>query len=147
MEVLGGNGYVEEGPIARRYRELPLNSIWEGSGNIMCLDVLRALSREPRALEALRTSWAGSRGRDDRFDQYVQRLLDDLRGAQIGEPQARSLTERIALATQASILLQGESSAVAEAFISSRITAGAPAAFGVLPAALDHHALIGRVLR
>src|SRR5687767_15666348 len=55
MEVLGGNGYVEEGPIARRFRELPLNSIWEGSGNIMCLDVLRALSREPQAREALST--------------------------------------------------------------------------------------------
>ncbi|HKU88347.1 MAG TPA: isovaleryl-CoA dehydrogenase [Steroidobacteraceae bacterium] len=147
MEVLGGNGYVEEGPIARRYRELPLNSIWEGSGNIMCLDVLRALSREPRALEALTASWTGSRGRDDRFDRYVDRLLDDLRVGQIGEPQARSLTERIALATQAAILLQGESSAVAAAFVASRITTGAPAAFGVLPAALDHRALIGRVLR
>jgi putative acyl-CoA dehydrogenase len=147
MEVLGGNGYVEEGPIARRFRELPLNSIWEGSGNIMCLDVLRALSREPRALEALTASWTGSRGRDDRFDRYVDRLLDDLRVGQIGEPQARSLTERIALATQAAILLQGESSAVAAAFVASRITTGAPAAFGVLPAALDHRALIGRVLR
>jgi putative acyl-CoA dehydrogenase len=77
----------------------------------------------------------------------VDRLLDDLRVGQIGEPQARSLTERIALATQAAILLQGESSAVAAAFVASRITTGAPAAFGVLPAALDHRALIGRVLR
>jgi putative acyl-CoA dehydrogenase len=145
MEVLGGNGYVEEGPIARRYRELPLNSIWEGSGNIMCLDVLRALSREPRTLEALATLWRRSSGHDVRFDQYVTRLLDDLRGM-VNESGARVLTERIALATQAALLLGGEGS-VAEAFLSSRLAAGAPAAFGVLPATLDHGQLIERVLR
>jgi putative acyl-CoA dehydrogenase len=147
MEVLGGNGYVEEGPIARRYRELPLNSIWEGSGNIMCLDVLRALAREPRTLEALAATWKDGSGRDPRFDQYIARLLDDLRGAESGESRARALTERIALATQASILLRGGSSRVAEAFLASRISVGAPAAFGVLPASLDHGELIGRVFR
>jgi putative acyl-CoA dehydrogenase len=146
MEVLGGNGYVEEGPIARRYRELPLNSIWEGSGNIMCLDVLRALSREPRTLEVLATLWKRRSGHDARFDQYVARLLEDLRGV-ADESGARLLTERIALATQAAILLGGESSSVAEAFLASRLAAGAPAAFGVLPASLDHGRLIERVLR
>jgi putative acyl-CoA dehydrogenase len=146
IEVLGGNGYVEEGPIARRYRELPLNSIWEGSGNIMCLDVLRALSREPRTLEALATLWRGRSGLDARFDQYVARLLDDLREV-VDESGARLMTERIALAMQAAILLGGESSCAAEAFLASRLAAGAPAAFGVLPARLDHGQLIDRVLR
>jgi len=146
MEVLGGNGYVEEGPIARRFRELPLNSIWEGSGNIMCLDVLRALSREPRALDALTMFLKHSVGRDARYDQYVARLLDDLRG--IGdELSARALTGRIAIAAQASILLEGGASSVAEAFIASRIAIGAPAVFGVLPAGLDHGALIDRAFR
>jgi putative acyl-CoA dehydrogenase len=146
MEVLGGNGYVEEGPIARRFRELPLNSIWEGSGNIMCLDVLRALSREPRSLEALTTLLKQSIGRDIRYDQYVAQLLGDLRG--IGdEGNARVLTGRVALAAQASILLAGGSPAVAEAFIASRIATGAPAVFGVLPAGVDHGAMIERALK
>ncbi len=147
MEVLGGNGYVEEGPIARRFRELPLNGIWEGSGNIMCLDVLRALAREPRAGEALAALLQRHRGADQRFDAYVAALLDDLRDAAGGEACARFLTERIALAAQASILLEGGSDSVAESFISSRIVSGAPAAFGVLPASLDHAALLERVLR
>jgi putative acyl-CoA dehydrogenase len=147
MEVLGGNGYVEEGPIARRYRELPLNSIWEGSGNIMCLDVLRALSREPRALEALAALWKAGGGHDARFDQYVTRLLKDLRGAETGDSVARTLAERICIATQASLLLQGGSSSMAEGFLASRIATAAPAAFGVLPASLDHGQLIERVFR
>ena len=147
MEVLGGNGYIEEGPIARRFRELPLNGIWEGSGNIMCLDVLRALSREPRTLEALAALLQGSGGRDARYDQYVARLLEELRLAAGGEATARVLTERIALAAQASVLLEGGAASVAEAFISSRIVSGAPAAFGTLPAGLDHGALIERALR
>jgi putative acyl-CoA dehydrogenase len=147
MEVLGGNGYVEEGPIARRFRELPLNSIWEGSGNIMCLDVLRALSREPRTLEALTMFLKRSGGRDTRYDQYVARLLDEIRDGTGSEVTARVLTERIALAAQASILLEGGASFVADAFIASRIATGAPAVFGVLPAGLDHGALIERAFR
>jgi len=147
MEVLGGNGYIEEGPIARRFRELPLNSIWEGSGNIMCLDVLRALSREPRALEALADLLEQSRGRDARFDQYAGQLLGDLRGGLGGEDGARVLTGRIAVATQAAILLQGSATAVAEAFIGSRIASPAPAVFGVLPGGIDRGALIERALR
>jgi putative acyl-CoA dehydrogenase len=147
MEVLGGNGYVEEGPIARRYRELPLNSIWEGSGNIMCLDVLRALAREPGTLDALAASWSGGRGHDPRLDAFSARLLDVLRAAAGGDAGARILTVRIALATQASLLLAGGSSQAAEAFLASRIAAGAPGAFGVLPAALDHGALIARIHR
>jgi putative acyl-CoA dehydrogenase len=111
----------------------------------MCLDVLRALSREPRSFDALTMLLQQGRGRDGRYDQFVARLLGDLRDAAVGEAGARILTERIALATQASILLEGGSSPVADAFISSRIATGAPAVFGVLPA-LEYGALIERVL-
>ncbi len=145
MEVLGGNGYIEEGPVARRFRELPLNGIWEGSGNIMCLDVLRALSREPRTLDALAGLLQENRSRDARFEKFAAKLLDDLR-ADPAEEQARALVERIALAAQAAILLRGGSPVVAEGFIASRIVASPPAAFGVLPAGLDHAALIARSL-
>ena len=145
MEVLGGNGYIEEGPIARRFRELPLNSIWEGSGNIMCLDVLRALSREPRTFEALAALLDRGRGHEPRFDQFVARLLDELRDGRGGESSARALVERIALAVQASLLF--DVSPVAEAFVASRIAAPAPAVFGTLPTGTDQVALIERALK
>jgi putative acyl-CoA dehydrogenase len=147
MEVLGGNGYVEEGPIARRFRELPLNSIWEGSGNIMCLDVLRALAREPKTGEALAALLQRSRGGDPRFDAYVDQLLHELQELAGSEVHARRLTEHIALAVQAGILLEHGPSFVADAFLASRIDNAAPAAFGGLPAGTDLQGLIGRVLR
>jgi putative acyl-CoA dehydrogenase len=146
MEVLGGNGYVEEGPIARRFRELPLNSIWEGSGNIMCLDVLRALSREPRARDALAALLYEARGKDERYDRYIARLLTELNDAEDSETRARRSTEAIALAVQAAILIDGPAF-VAEAFLASRIAQGAPAAFGTLPPGLDQRALIERALQ
>lgn len=145
MEVFGGNGYVEEGPIARRFREAPLNSIWEGSGNIMCLDVLRALAREPRAREALETTLAAARGRDDRFDSFIARLSTELDSTQDVELRARRLSEMIALAAQASVFLTHGPASSAEAFLASRLSAGPPAAFGALPAGVDTGALIERV--
>jgi putative acyl-CoA dehydrogenase len=146
MEVLGGNGYIEEGPIARRFRESPLNSIWEGSGNIMCLDVLRALTREPRTLDALATLLACGAGRDARFDRYRAALLAELGEADDGELRARDLTQRIALAAQAALLLAHGPAASCEAFLASRLAAGAPAAFGTLPRGSDCDALTARVL-
>jgi putative acyl-CoA dehydrogenase len=124
MEVLGGNGYVEEGPIARRFRETPLNSIWEGSGNIMCLDVLRALSRESGVRDA---------------------LLAQLADTTEAEARARRSTENLALAVQAAMLIE-QGSPAAEAFVASRLTNGAPGAFGTLPLGLDFGALIERAL-
>jgi putative acyl-CoA dehydrogenase len=147
MEVLGGNGYVEEGPIARRFRELPLNSIWEGSGNIMCLDVLRALSRDSSSRDALVSLLQRSLGTDARYDQYLARLLQELGDPADSEVRARRLTERIALAVQAAILIEHGRSFVAEAFIASRIVTGAPGAFGALPAGLDFRSLIDRALK
>jgi putative acyl-CoA dehydrogenase len=147
MEVLGGNGYVEEGPIARRFREAPLNSIWEGSGNIMCLDVLRALAREPRTCQVLDSMLSGSKGRDARYDRFVDDLLMQLRDPADGEARARYLTEKIALAVQAAVLLGYGPESSAQAFLASRLSAGAPAAFGTLPRGVDSSALIGRVFR
>jgi putative acyl-CoA dehydrogenase len=144
MEVLGGNGYVEEGPIARRFRELPLNSIWEGSGNIMCLDVLRAISRDEGVRDALAVLLQEARGSDARYDAYIEQLFRQLSDASDGEACARRTVEKIALATQAAILLKHGPSFVTEAFLASRITNGAPGAFGTLPSNLDHAAIISR---
>ncbi len=146
MEVLGGNGYVEDGPIARRLRESPLNSIWEGSGNIMCLDVLRALGREPRNLQALEELLAPARGHDARYDRFVEALGRDLADAADGELRARDLTQRLALAVQAALFLAHGPAASCEAFLASRLAAGAPAAFGTLPRGIDTQALMARVL-
>ena len=145
MEVLGGNGYVEEGPIARRFREMPLNSIWEGSGNIMCLDVLRAFVREAGVRETLVSWLRRSTGSDWRLDQYVADLTQQLEDPADSEARARRIVESIALAAQASILLESGSPA-AEAFLASRIASGAPAAFGTLPAGIDFRVLIERML-
>ena len=146
MEVLGGNGYVEDFPIARRFRESPLNSIWEGSGNIMCLDVLRALAREPHTLEALAGLFAGAGGRDARFDRYVAALLQELRDARDTELRARDLTQRIALAAQAAIFLMHGPEPVCEAFLATRLTVAAPAAFGTLPRGSDFSTITSRIL-
>jgi putative acyl-CoA dehydrogenase len=144
MEVLGGNGYVEDGPIARRLRESPLMSIWEGSGNIMCLDVLRALEREPHSREVLEELLAAARGQDARYDRCVEALRRDLEEADEGELRARDLTQRLALAVQAALLLAHGPAASCEAFLASRLAAGPPAAFGTLPRGLDFQALIDR---
>jgi putative acyl-CoA dehydrogenase len=151
MEVLGGNGYVEDGPIARRFREAPLNSIWEGSGNIMCLDVLRALSRAPRTHEVLRELLAPRPGGDPRYDRFVGALLTDLgeladlEDPADGELRAREFTQRIALATQAALLLAHGPAACCEAFLSTRLAAGPPGVFGTLPRGTDFEALTARV--
>jgi putative acyl-CoA dehydrogenase len=147
MEVLGGNGYIEEGPIARRFRESPLNSIWEGSGNIMCLDVLRALAREPRTLEVLRELLAGGAPSDPRYARFVAALLSDLAQAADAELRARELTQRIALAVQAALFLAYGPPASCEAFLASRLASGAPAAFGTLPRGMDFTALTERVFQ
>jgi putative acyl-CoA dehydrogenase len=147
MEVLGGNGYIEEGPIARRFREAPLNSIWEGSGNIMCLDVLRAFAREPRTREVLAVLLSGSKGRDARYDRFIDDLLVELGDPGDGESRARHLTQKIALAVQAAVLLGHGPETSAQAFLASRLSYGAPASFGTLPGGVASGAMIERILR
>ncbi len=142
MEVLGGNGYVEESPMPRLYREAPVNSIWEGSGNIMCLDVLRALGRGSGTADAILAELGLARGGDRRFDGFVARLESEL--AASDEARARHLVETIALALQASLLIRHAPQAVADAFCAGRLSDGIGGAFGTLPAGLDPDAVIRR---
>jgi putative acyl-CoA dehydrogenase len=148
MEVLGGNGYTEEAPMARLYREMPVNSIWEGSGNVICLDVLRVLGRHADSVDALRTELAAARGADRRFDRAFAQL--DAMLTQSGEDpaQARRLSERLACAWQAALLLQHAPAAVADAWCASRLGESAHTgfSFGTLPASVDTRAIIARAM-
>jgi putative acyl-CoA dehydrogenase len=146
MEVLGGNGYVEDGPMARIYRQMPLNSIWEGSGNVMCLDVLRAMAKHPRCLEALAAEVAPAAGRDRRFDAFADTLKDALRRPENLEGRSRQLTQGIALLVQGALLLQFAPDHVADAFCATRLASSefGGGAFGNLPGGSDFTAIIER---
>jgi putative acyl-CoA dehydrogenase len=143
MEVLGGNGYVEESPMPRLYREMPVNSIWEGSGNVMCLDVLRALTRTPEAGEALRAELALARGADARLDRFIVGLEEAL-ASRPEEAQARRLAETLVLALQGALLVRSAPPAVADAFCASRLEGERAGAFGALPSGIDARAIVGR---
>ena len=147
MEVLGGTGYVEDAPLARLYRELPVNSIWEGSGNVMCLDVLRAFGKSPAARDALAAELALAGDADAAFAGYRARLLADLDGPQTDEFGARQLSERIVLAVQAGLLLRHAPPFVAQAFLQSRLVQAPGGAYGRLPAGTDCAAILARALR
>jgi putative acyl-CoA dehydrogenase len=144
MEVLGGNGYVEEAIMARLYRELPLNSIWEGSGNVMCLDVLRALAKTPEALDVTLAEIGAARGADRRLDAHVQALTDDIARDGFQESQARRLVERLVLALQGALLVRHSEAAVADGFCASRLGPAQGGAFGGLPLGLDLRAIAER---
>jgi putative acyl-CoA dehydrogenase len=131
MECLGGNGYVEEAPLARLYREAPLNGIWEGSGNVICLDVLRSLQKEPGSVEALLREV--DRGGQS-LGKWVAPALTPLMGPEAAEPQARRVVEAIALALQASLMVRYASTPAAEAFSASRLEGNWGRAFGTLAA-------------
>jgi putative acyl-CoA dehydrogenase len=137
LECLGGNGYVEESILPRLYREAPLYSIWEGSGNVICLDVLRALAKEPAAGDALLEELKSTAGADKRLDTCVaglrERLVSRKSNGTAVEYAARDLTEKLALALQASLLVRHSSPEMAEAFIASRIEGRHGHAFGTLP--------------
>jgi putative acyl-CoA dehydrogenase len=142
MEVLGGSGYIEDSIMPRLYREAPVNSIWEGSGNVMCLDVLRAIARTPHAAEALRAEFAGVD--EARFTEFAVRLLERLIApARNDETQARALTRDLVLALQAALLIKHAPPFVADAFCASRL-ADDTSAFGLLPRGLDLKAIVER---
>src|SRR5690606_27235463 len=146
QECLGGNGYVEESILARLYRQAPLNSIWEGSGNIQCLDVLRALAREPASGQALLAELDAAAGMDPHLDAAAGKLRGLIADpASTPEAGARLLAERLALALQASVLLRAGSPAAA-AFCRSRLGGGHGGAFGTLPHDIDFERLVARVL-
>ncbi|MFJ3672825.1 acyl-CoA dehydrogenase family protein [Streptomyces sp. NPDC090106] len=144
LECLGGNGYVEDSGMPRHYREAPLLSIWEGSGNVNALDALRALTRETGTADALFAELALAEGADARLDAAVGRLKALLTGG--SEAGARRLVEQMALALQASLLVRHAPSAVADAFCASRLGGDWGHAFGTLPDAADLGAILGRAL-
>ncbi len=144
LECLGGNGYVEESGMPRLLRESPLNSIWEGSGNVQALDVLRALQREPQALNAFLQEVGLARGADHRLDSAIKDLLTELADLEGIEARARRVVERMALVLQGSLLVRWAPPEVADAFCASRLGGDWGAAFGTLPHSLDLGALVER---
>ena len=129
LECLGGNGFVEESPMPRLYREAPLNSIWEGSGNVIALDVLRAMTKQPEALDRVLAEIRLAN--DPRIEKFAGAIH-----AGIEESEARRLTERIAIALQASLLVRFSPPPIADAFCASRLDNGCRA-FGTLPRGMD----------
>jgi putative acyl-CoA dehydrogenase len=142
LECLGGNGYVEESGLPRLYREAPLNSIWEGSGNVNALDVLRALAREPASVEAFFAEVSLASGADPRLDAAVDRARKGV--AEADEAGARRLVESMALVLQGSLLVRHSPRAVADAFCATRLEGDWGHAFGTLPSGLDTAAIVAR---
>jgi len=143
LECLGGNGYVEESILPRLYREAPLNSIWEGSGNVICLDILRAMSREPEAVSSVLGEIRLARGGDRRFDAFSSSLEKEMSGP-VTEVEARRLAERLALALQASLLIRHSIPEIADAFCASRLSNEGGRAFGTLPPSTHFQAILNR---
>lgn len=145
LECLGGSGYVEESGMPLLYREAPLNAIWEGSGNVVALDVLRTLARSPEALDALRAELAASHGADARLDAAAAALERDLAGGRLDEAAARHVAERLALALQGALLVRHAPAAIADAFCATRLAGGPTMTYGALPAGGDTTAIVARV--
>ena len=141
-ECMGGAGYVEDSILPRLYREAPVNSTWEGSGNVQCLDVLRALSKEPGVLDALLMELGDGHG-DRRLAQHIAQLKTAFKDTDDIQYRARQLTEDIALGLQATLLLQAGNSDVSDAFIASRLH-GSARTYGALPRGLNVAAIVAR---
>ena len=150
LECLGGNGYVEESGLPRLYRDSPLNSIWEGSGNVAALDVLRAMDKEPEGLPAFLYEVTLAAGANAQLDAYVARLKDRLLALAAGDPDsqwaARSTVEALALALQGSLLVRSAPAAVADAFCAARLGGEGGRAFGTLPTGFAAAAILERAL-
>jgi putative acyl-CoA dehydrogenase len=144
LECLGGNGYVEESGMPRLFRESPLNSIWEGSGNVAALDVLRAMVKEPQTVEAFFAEVDAAAGADPRLDEAVRSLRKTLGDLEDIETRARRIVERMALVLQGSLLVRLGHPAVADAFCASRLGGDWGQAYGTLPTGLDFAPLIER---
>jgi putative acyl-CoA dehydrogenase len=148
MEVWGGNGYVETGPMARFYREAPVNSIWEGSGNVMCLDVLRAFEREQDDAHALLDDWRGDASAHPALARTLKSLLDSLTGDPAArEASARRVAQQLALCAQAVLMTRHAPSDVADAFVETRLgdaRGETGRVYGTLPARFDHAGIVAR---
>jgi putative acyl-CoA dehydrogenase len=146
MECIGGTGVMESHLMARLFRESPVNAIWEGSGNVQCLDLLRAIGREPESLDAFFAELERARGGDARLDRHLDALKAEFARRDEPEYRARDLGDRLALALQAALLLQHAPNAVAEAFCASRLQPAAVRNYGCLPSGVDCAVILQRAL-
>jgi putative acyl-CoA dehydrogenase len=144
MECIGGSGVMEDGPFPRLFRDSPVNAIWEGSGNVQCLDVLRALHKTPAVLEACFSELARARGAHPGLDRWVLALRQEFGDLAEIEYRARGIVDRMALALQAALLAQHAPPAVADAFCASRLADGGHRNYGTLPRGADCQAIIER---
>ncbi|MRJ23031.1 DNA alkylation response protein [Pseudomonas haemolytica] len=142
-ECMGGAGYVEDSILPRLYREAPVNSTWEGSGNVQCLDVLRALSKEPGVLETLFVELGDGHG-DKQLARHIEQLKSAFMDTQDIQYRARQLTEDIAVALQAKLLLEAGNAAVSDGFIASRLGESSGRVYGTLPRGVDVEAIVAR---
>ena len=146
LECLGGAGYVEESGLPRIYREAPLNGIWEGSGNVICLDVWRALQREEAAVPAILAELEAAKGGNALLDRTAELVSQDLSDPEDFELRARAVTERLAVALQAALLVQHAPPAVADAFCETRLGDRWHGAYGTLPKGTDFDTIIDRIV-
>jgi len=144
LECLGGAGYVEESDLPRLFRQSPLNGVWEGSGNVICLDVLRAIMREPLALDAYWAEVGLGLGADARLDDAATALQKDLTDLDEAESRARRIVERLALVFQASLIVRHSTPEIADAFCASRLVDGGGRVFGTLPTGLSLAPIVER---
>jgi len=144
MECIGGSGVMEDGPFPRLFRESPVNAIWEGSGNVQCLDVLRAMRNAPDTLEAFFQEVTKAQGASAPLDRWVDALRKELGDEDDIEYRARDIVDRMALAIQAALLLQHAPTHVADAFCSSRLHVVGTHNYGTLPRGVDRAAIIDR---
>ncbi|WP_328540152.1 acyl-CoA dehydrogenase family protein [Streptomyces sp. NBC_00344] len=148
LECLGGNGYTEDWPLARRYREQPVMAVWEGSGNVIALDVLRGIARTPRSLDAFWAELEHTAGADRVLDAHIRRvrqdLGDDLLDPVAAQTRARATVENMALALQASLMLRHAPTSSAEAFIGARLGDSRGHQYGILPRGTDASVIVER---
>jgi putative acyl-CoA dehydrogenase len=146
LEVPGGGGYVEDSVLPRLYRDIPVNSIWEGSGNVQCLDVLRAMHKEPLSIEAVFGELGAARRLNDFFDKFLLKLKDEFANTEDFEFRARAMVEKFALALQAKVLLTTAPDFVAEAFCRARLADDRSLNFGTLPVGVETEKIIERAM-
>jgi putative acyl-CoA dehydrogenase len=147
MECLGGAGYVEESNLPRLYREAPLNGIWEGSGNVICLDVLRSIHKDPTVLDVFFAEVEPVIGLDCRFDNFLNGLKKDLSSLESAQYQARFITEKMALCLQSALYIQHGNQTSVDAFLQSRIAGRWGKAFGTLPVGIEVDSILNRAIK
>jgi len=146
LECLGGSGYIEDSMMPRLYRDAPLNNIWEGSGNIMCLDVLRAIEKEPATLPAILTELDAAKGGHRQLDSAVSRLRQLFKSGPPEALNARAMTELLAVSLQAALLIRYAPNAISDAFCSARLAQHQSMSYGCLPSDTNFKQILNRIL-